>query len=144
MQIPEVKLRVSCSKGTYIRTLCHDIGEKLGCGGAMESLVRTRAGGFTLPEALTLSEVEQLREEDSLEERILPLEQVFSDLPKLTVNEDGVKPLQNGNPLKTAWQTSGEKPLTGKAAVFFPDGRFAAVYEWDARRRHYMPVKMFL
>ena len=57
IQIPRVKMRVSCSKGTYIRTLCHDIGEKLGCGGCMEELTRTRVSRFEIGESLTLDEI---------------------------------------------------------------------------------------
>ena len=64
--LPRMRIRVSCSKGTYIRTLCHDIGEKLGCGGAMESLVRTRAAGFSLEEALTLQQVEEHKDSITL------------------------------------------------------------------------------
>ena len=62
MQLPVVKLRVACSKGTYIRTLCADIGEKLGCGGTMKSLLRIRVGLFELQEAITLAELEQIRD----------------------------------------------------------------------------------
>ena len=59
MELPLVRISVTCSKGTYIRTLCNDIGEKLGCGGAMEELLRTRSGNFTLEESMTLSQVEE-------------------------------------------------------------------------------------
>lgn len=55
----EFSIEVTCSKGTYIRTLCHDIGEQLGCGAAMKSLVRTRVGNFLLEEAQTLAEIER-------------------------------------------------------------------------------------
>ncbi len=153
-ELPRVKMRVDCSKGTYIRTLCHDIGEVLGCGGAMESLVRTRAAGFTREEALTLSEVEKFRDEGTLEERILPLEKVFFGLPRFVVNEEGARYLKNGNPLRRSQgslseefpeqpREEGENPSL-QAAVYFPEGTFAAVYEWDFRRRIFMPVKMFL
>lgn len=56
--LPLVKIRVTCSKGTYIRTLCHDIGEKLGCGGCMEELLRSRVGRYSLFESHTLAQVE--------------------------------------------------------------------------------------
>ena len=60
MELPRARIRVECSKGTYIRTLCHDIGEKLGCGGCMEKLIRTRVDRFTIGDSLRLSEVEAL------------------------------------------------------------------------------------
>ena len=67
MRLPVVKIRVACSKGTYIRTLCADIGEKLGCGGTMQSLLRTKVGIFELDKAVTLAQLEAIRDEDGLE-----------------------------------------------------------------------------
>ena len=58
-------MEVTCSKGTYIRTLCHDLGEKLGCGGCMERLERTRVGSFSREESITLSQVEALQKAES-------------------------------------------------------------------------------
>lgn len=66
IEIPRVIFRVTCSHGTYIRTLCHDIGEKLGCGGCMESLLRTRVGDFYLEDALTLKEIEERKAAEDL------------------------------------------------------------------------------
>mgnify|MGYP000749567382 CR=1 FL=1 len=63
IDLPKVRMEVSCSKGTYIRTLCHDIGEKLGCGGCMESLIRTRVSTFRIEDAKTLDEIETLKQE---------------------------------------------------------------------------------
>lgn len=69
MDLPHVKIEVTCSKGTYIRTLCHDIGQKLGCGGCMESLVRTKVGRFEISESLTLKEIEELRDKELHEKK---------------------------------------------------------------------------
>ncbi len=74
MRLPRVRMRIRCSKGTYIRTLCHDIGRRLGCGACMESLVRTAAGDFRIEDAVTLGELEKLRDEGRLEERMIPFE----------------------------------------------------------------------
>ena len=71
--LPEITFRVVCSKGTYIRTLCHDIGARLGCGGTMKSLKRTRVGLFTIDNALRLDELEKLAHEDRLEEQVIPV-----------------------------------------------------------------------
>ena len=83
MQLPVVRLRVVCSKGTYIRTLCADIGQKLGCGGVMESLVRTRVGKFSLEEALTLEQLQELKDQGRLAEAVAPVESVFGSCPVL-------------------------------------------------------------
>ena len=70
-ELPRVTMTVTCSKGTYIRTLCHDIGQKLGCGAAMESLIRTRVGRFKIEDAITLEQLEKFRDEDRLEEVVI-------------------------------------------------------------------------
>ena len=99
IDLPRATFSVTCSKGTYIRTLCYDIGRKLGCGGCMESLLRTRVDRFKLEDSLTLSQIEKLRDEGRLEEAVVPVEGVFLRLPALVTKPgDGDKLLHNGNP----------------------------------------------
>ena len=76
-------MRVHCSKGTYIRTLCNDIGEKLGCGGTMKSLERSRVGVFGAKEAYTLEQIQKLKDEDRLNECVKGVDSLFTDLPHL-------------------------------------------------------------
>ena len=99
MELPRVTMTVTCSKGTYIRTLCHDIGERLGCGGCMEKLIRTRVDRFAIGDSLRLSEVEALAKAGQIEDRIVPVDGMFEDCPAY-VSESEVldKLLQNGNP----------------------------------------------
>lgn len=89
-------LEIDCGKGTYIRTIIHDIGEKLGCGGIMTSLIRTSASGFTLDDCYTFEEIQQARGENRLESLILPVERVFNSLPKLRLNEHQTRMYKNG------------------------------------------------
>lgn len=89
-------LEIYCGKGTYIRTIINDIGEKLGCGGIMTSLVRTSSGGFTLEDCFTMEEIQQAADENRLEELILPIERVFETLPKLRLNEVQTRMYKNG------------------------------------------------
>lgn len=92
------EMKVSCSKGTYIRTLCHDIGEKLGCGAVMSALERTKSGSFTLENAHTIEELETL----TIEERaalVMPTEELFTDCPKVTVNDFYAKLIRGGTEL---------------------------------------------
>ena len=99
IDLPRATFFVTCSKGTYIRTLCYDIGRKLGCGGCMESLLRTRVDRFELKDSLTLSQIEKLRDEGRLEEAVVPVEGVFLRLPALVTKPgDGDKLVHNGNP----------------------------------------------
>lgn len=91
-------LRCVCSKGTYLRTLCHDLGQALGCGGAMYSLRRTRAAGFTLSQAVTLEAVQQ--QGDTL---LLPTDQFFAQLPAYSLPTPGQEiRVRNGGPVTAA------------------------------------------
>lgn len=94
----EYKLRVVCSKGTYVRTLCADIGEKLGCGGVMSSLIRTRTGNFTLEGSYTIEDLEKM----TFEERValpIPTARLFDDLASITVNDFYAKLIRGGTEL---------------------------------------------
>ncbi len=89
-------LRVECSKGTYVRTLCHDIGTALGCGGVMSSLRRTRAAGFSMETALTLDAVQAAADEDRADALLLPVDSYFSRYPALTIDRTQEKKCRNG------------------------------------------------
>lgn len=99
IDLPYVTFEVTCSKGTYIRSLCRDIGEKAGCGGCMAGLVRTRVSSFKIEDGFTLSEVEAMRDADTLLEHIVPVDEVFLYLPAFFVKKEGEKLLYNGNPI---------------------------------------------
>ena len=95
-------LNISCSKGAYVRTLCNDIGDALGCGACMSSLRRTRAGAFSVDEAHSLEDIEAAALEDRLSDIILPVDALFAPFPKLTVSESAAKRLKNGNVIKVS------------------------------------------
>ncbi len=92
----EGTIEIDCGKGTYIRTIINDIGEKLGCGGIMTSLVRTSASGFTLDDCYTFEQIQQACDENRLESLILPVERVFENLPKIRLNEVQTRMYKNG------------------------------------------------
>ena len=96
------RLEVDCGKGVYIRTLCHDIGAYLGCGGHMATLERTRAGVFTLENALTLEEVDALGA-DGLEARLLPMDAAIAHLSAVRVEARHRAAVRNGMPLRPEW-----------------------------------------
>lgn len=99
LELPEVELTVHCSKGTYIRTLCSDIGERLGCGGCMKSLLRTQAGPFLLKDSLRLGEIEAARDEGRLHQIVWDTDEVFLKLPGVLLTPEAERLVQNGNPL---------------------------------------------
>ena len=144
-KMPEFKIRVSCSKGTYIRTLCHDVGQKLGCGAVMTSLVRTKSGNFMIENAYPLSEIQRKADEGKLEELIIPAEKMFEKLPMVTTTENARKALANGNQLKKEEYIS-EKELVNDEQVrlYSIEGKFHGVYRYDKRRKLLCPLQLFL
>lgn len=140
--MPRIRMSVSCSKGTYIRTLCHDIGEKLGCHGCMEKLLRTKAGQFLLEDSLRLSEVERLRDEGMLEEAILPVDEVFTAHPKAVLKKESSRLGYNGNPFRKTDLTV-QDVKEGEIRVYDHAGAFIGIYAWHPGQRLYRPVKMF-
>ena len=114
-----LSLRVRCSKGTYIRTLCQDIGEALGCGGCMEALRRVRAGEYGIQEAVPL---EQLLESETPEQYLRGLDTMFAHCPAVTLTANQEKRCRNGNPFSSplpqgtyrAYSQSGEFLMLAK------------------------------
>lgn len=144
-RMPVIRLRVVCSKGTYIRTLCADIGERLGCGGAMQSLQRTRAGSFCLSGAVTLGELQQLRDEQRLGEVLQPVDSVFVSCPALHVQSDHTGLLDNGNAFFPGQSCENVVYEPGRwVRAYRQDGSFAGIYAYAPEKKWYKPVKMFL
>ncbi len=150
IRLPEVCFTVTCSSGTYIRTLCQDIGEKLGCGGCMKSLLRTRVDRFKLEDSLKLSQLEALMREGRLEEALLSVDQVFENCPAIFMKPEADKLVYNGNPfadgqIKELPEVE-EKELEERVRVYDSQGRFIGLYRRELRDKEgcFRPVKMFL
>ena len=94
-------LDVRCSKGTYVRTLCHDLGQALGCGGCMSSLRRVEAGRFSVDQAVTLFQVQQMADVGRVEELLLPVDSLFQEYPRCTASASQEKKIRCGNQVKT-------------------------------------------
>ena len=118
----DVLLRVRCSKGTYIRTLCHDIGAALGCGGAMSALRRTHAGAFDLADAHTLEEVLAAAETGAAETLLLPVDTLFAAFPALTLTAAQEKVIRNGGSY-TCPEPEERFRLYGKSGEFLALGQ---------------------
>lgn len=141
----ECAIRIRCSKGTYIRSLCQDIGEKLGCGAAMKSLVRTCVGRFDIGQAKTLSEIEQMSRMGELDSLFLKTDVVFDSYARCVVKENGMRLLVNGNPLNRAFcDTFGVMPKDGENfRMYGADGDFYAVCRYDKKEDRFRVKKMF-
>ena len=145
IQLPRVRMEVTCSKGTYIRTLCHDIGNRLGTGGCMEELTRTKVGRFELKDSLKLEELSDLAQNGRLEDALIPLDQMFSELQSVVPAEKYISKAYNGNDFfKNQLSEDGKFCSGEKVRVYDAQGHFIGVYRYMEDRKMFHLVKMFL
>lgn len=119
------RIRVDCGKGVYIRTLCHDIGAKLGCGGHMASLERVAAGVFTLENALSREQIDEAYQQGRLEELLLPLDAPLGHLPAVHLTGAARHAVINGNVLKRKWMLE-DAPQAEHVRIYL-EGAFAGI-----------------
>ena len=145
MNLPHVRMEVDCSKGTYIRTLCQDIGEKLQVGGCMEELERTKVGRFLKEDAVTLDEVRQKMEQGEGTELFTPLDQIFAELPAVTVTDAKAWMSYNGNDLPERFLLEKEEWTDGQEVrVYDSRKNFIGLYQYRAPKKLFHIKKMFL
>ena len=145
MNLPHVRMEVDCSKGTYIRTLCEDIGEKLQVGGCMEELERTKVGRFLKEDAVTLDEVRQKMEQGEGAELFTPLDQIFAELPAVTVTDAKAWMSYNGNDLPERFLLEKEAWTDGQEVrVYDSRKNFIGLYQYRAPKKLFHIKKMFL
>lgn len=145
MNLPRVRFLVSCSKGTYIRTLCEDIGGKLGLPSCMESLVRTRVADFTLDQAYSLSEIEKLVKENRAEEIVQKTDVVFKHDPAVMAKQKYEKILYNGNRMKPEFfYDYKEEYNDSNIRVYDEKKNFIGIYKLDRERMDLKPIKIFM
>lgn len=145
MELPYLTVEVTCSKGTYIRSLARDIGKKLGVGGCILELKRTRVRDFLIKDSITLEELEKRKAENSIEEILMPVDTVFSDYKEILVKKEGHPLIYNGNYISTAFiknQISCKDQESVR--VYDDDMCFIAIYQWEEKRKQFKPKKMFL
>lgn len=141
--LPDITMRVHCSKGTYIRTLCHDIGLKLGCFGTMVTLERTKVASFLRENAYTLSEIEALVKTDKLSEILTKTEDMF-ELISVRVAPPFEKLVWNGNPIYLNQIMERIRIGNKEQVKVYVKDKFCAIYECDEAKNMLKPVKMFL
>lgn len=123
------KIEVSCGKGTFIRTLINDMGEKLGCGAAMSSLERTMAAGFDISECYTIAEIEEMMKNGTFEEHLMPIERLFEALPRLVLSDFDKRLYRSGVPLEL--EKRGWRGISGNIAVFDEEGMLLGLSYMD-------------
>lgn len=161
IELPRVVIRISCSRGTYVRSLCRDIGERLGCGGCMEHLVRTSACGFDVKDSLTLAAIEFLVKEERFEPEVHSIDSVYPEYPKIVMKPEWDKLIYNGNKFrkqniahmsegmvqeKTSMEPYNEliPEEEPRFLVYDSHRKFAGIYEYHIEHREFVPYKMFL
>ena len=146
IELPKVKLEIRCGGGTYIRSICRDVGEILGCGGVMGELLRTTVSECKVEHSLRLGEIEQLMKEQKLETYIMPVDEVFSDCFGVTMKEEANPMLYNGNQFRLCNVVTDEGKPENQAYVRVYDSQkvFQAVYQFHDEGAVFKPYKMFL
>ncbi len=139
VDMPEIVFDVTCSRGTYIRSLCDDIGRKLGCGACMKHLIRIQVGSFTSDKAYTLKALEDLAKKGELERAVLPITDLFPELLRIHTSKSGDILARNGNPLKKDMLTF-DGNIDGRFWLFDSDSNPIGIYEY--KKGSYYPVKM--
>lgn len=118
------EIEVDCSKGTYIRTLCEDIGAELKCGAYTNKLIRTKSGKFTLNKSYTAEEIEKSVKDGTFEQLIIPIDKLFEDLPEIKLSKQQTQKVVNGVKLKI------NGLLNGEYRVYSDTGKFISVSEY--------------
>lgn len=139
---PLATIYVNCSRGLYMRSLAHDLGQKLGCGGHLKALVRLRSGPFKIEESVTLEEAERAFASDSWTQLLHPPDSVLSYLRAVVVNRKMEERVRQGQALPVGMRMAPSRPEE-QARVYSADGRFLAVIAFNAASGQWQPTKVF-
>lgn len=142
ISLPEVKMRVDCSKGTYIRTLCHDIGKALSIAACMKDLIRTRHDRFSLDECISLDAVQNLSREE-LERHIISVEEYFTYLIRIDVKSEYHRYAVNGNKIQADYLEDSSIVTRDKWIRLYSQDIFMGIYEYIEAEKAIKPVNMF-
>jgi len=136
-----VTIEVVCSKGTYIRSIAHDLGRMLGCGAHLKSLIRTRCGIFDIKDSVSVPRLEEAFKAGTWQQLLYPIDSVLGDLPSVVVSDEKTRDIKNGKPLVLE-NTPGEKLERRRA--YTTDGRFIGVLRFSPEEQTWHPEKVFL
>lgn len=142
-QPPEVTIEVECGKGTYIRSLAHDLGQMLGCGASLKSLVRLKCGIFDIKDAISVSQLEDTCRCGYWQQFVYPIDSVLSHLAAVVVSEDTSRAIRNGCPIDYPELPFSTHP-SNYCRVYTRDGGFLAVMRFNAEEKKWQPAKVFL
>lgn len=139
-QAPRLTLGVECSKGTYIRSLAYDLGERLGCGAHLGGLVRTRSGPFELAQSVSLEQVAEAAEIGEIGKLLFPSDFALSFTSEIRLDQATTEKVLHGNSFKDE-RVSGQS-ARDIARVYDPAGTFLAIAQWDPDKETWQPKKV--
>jgi len=155
-QLPVATIEIVCGKGTYIRSLAYDLGQTLGCGAYLKSLIRLRCGPFEIRDAVSVPQLEDAFRYGYWQSLIYPIDSVLLHWAAMVVNNDAGQSIKNGRPLVLENGEEGEgnsyleqripagSSSENRCRVYALDGRFLGVLRFNPERRHWQPEKVFL
>ncbi len=138
---PKFEFKIICSKGTYIRSLCSDLGKKLkNCGGHLSKLIRTSCGSYRLDEAVSLEKFNELYKKNRMDEALIKLDKAVRDIPYVSCNEEGIKLLKNGSPITDDLIVNNDQSLeSGDIAQAIDEkGRLVAIIIWKGQKKRFV------
>ena len=144
VNMPEVAFSVKCSKGTYIRSLCRDIGRDLGCFATLKSLKRSDVNGYQAKDALKLSDIEALVQAGELDKYVIPMDSFLDKYKSLNFDETFEKCLLNGNKITKDIYNFPDEYADGELIRVYLDDRFIALYQYISSKNELKPYRMFL
>jgi tRNA pseudouridine55 synthase len=139
-QPPLTTLEIECSKGTYIRSIANDLGEKLGCGAYLKELIRTRCGVFDIKDGITLEQLEDCVKQGDWQKFLHPIDSVLQGMKAITVDEAGEAAIKTGSPVRGDNLEAGR----GYSRAYSADGRFLAILKREDGDEMWRPKKVFI
>lgn len=145
---PLVKFLIECSSGTYVRTLAHDLGQKLGCGAHLKELRRVAVGKYTEEEAFSLDQIEEMARKEEYSKFIIPMEYLLPDCPSIWLNQTGTKSFLHGqkiglDKISRASLTSSQKSPECIFRMFSEEGRLLGLAKFDQKGQFFQPEIVF-
>jgi tRNA pseudouridine55 synthase len=150
-QPPVATVEIVCGKGTYIRSLAHDLGQTMGCGAYLKNLVRTRCGTFDITDSVTMEQLEEAVESERWQDYLYPIDAVFAGWTAIVVGDEAREAIRNGRPLDTDDEAfsslgpSGQDDVTaGRCRVYALNGDFVALLRFNPEKCRWQPDKVFI
>ncbi len=138
---PLLTLAIECSKGTYIRSLAYDLGERLGYGAHLSALIRTRSGPFQLSESVSLEQLAEASVQETIAEHIFPADSVIQQYPALQLDATTLERVLHGNTFSS--DEPDTQPHADLARIYDSEGHFIAIAAWNTEQRVWQPKKVF-